>query len=90
MPFDENIGKSQGNSHWISVALSASHVTASVSKSPIQMAGRSDFSFYFQAAVLVHIYTDGSVLVAHGGVELGQGINTKMIQVREVGSLLFL
>ncbi|XP_045150821.1 aldehyde oxidase 3-like isoform X2 [Echinops telfairi] len=38
-------------------------------------------SFYYQAAALVHIYTDGSVLVAHGGVELGQGINTKMIQV---------
>ena len=37
----------------------------------------------FQAAELVQIYTDWSVLVAHGGVELGQGINTKMIQVRE-------
>uniref|UniRef100_A0A0G2K1Z5 Aldehyde oxidase 3 n=1 Tax=Rattus norvegicus TaxID=10116 RepID=A0A0G2K1Z5_RAT len=38
-------------------------------------------TFYHQAAALVQIYTDGSVLVAHGGVELGQGINTKMIQV---------
>lgn len=40
----------------------------------------------FQAAALVQIYTDGSVLVAHGGAELGQGINTKMIQVRGVVS----
>ncbi|GAB1284987.1 Aldehyde oxidase 3 [Apodemus speciosus] len=38
-------------------------------------------TFYHQAAALVQIYTDGSVLVAHGGVEMGQGINTKMIQV---------
>ncbi|XP_049743720.1 aldehyde oxidase 3-like isoform X3 [Elephas maximus indicus] len=38
-------------------------------------------TFFYQAAALVHIYTDGSVLVAHGGVELGQGINTKMLQV---------
>ncbi|KAM4836126.1 LOW QUALITY PROTEIN: aldehyde oxidase 3-like [Thomomys bottae] len=38
-------------------------------------------TFYYQAAALVHIYTDGSVLVAHGGIELGQGINTKIIQV---------
>ncbi|XP_055472592.1 aldehyde oxidase 3 isoform X1 [Psammomys obesus] len=38
-------------------------------------------TFYYQAAALVQIYTDGSVLVAHGGAELGQGINTKMIQV---------
>ncbi|XP_052605482.1 aldehyde oxidase 2 [Peromyscus californicus insignis] len=36
---------------------------------------------YHQAAALVHIYTDGSVLVAHGGNELGQGIHTKMLQV---------
>ncbi|NXA53781.1 AOXA oxidase, partial [Nothocercus julius] len=34
-----------------------------------------------QAAALVHIYTDGSVLLMHGGVEMGQGIHTKMIQV---------
>ncbi|XP_008580344.1 PREDICTED: aldehyde oxidase 4-like, partial [Galeopterus variegatus] len=33
------------------------------------------------AAALVHIYLDGSVLVTHGGCELGQGLNTKMIQV---------
>ncbi|XP_008067993.1 aldehyde oxidase [Carlito syrichta] len=34
-----------------------------------------------QAAALVHIYLDGSVLVTHGGVEMGQGVHTKMIQV---------
>ncbi|XP_016051352.1 PREDICTED: aldehyde oxidase 4-like [Miniopterus natalensis] len=33
------------------------------------------------AGALVHIYTDGSVLVLHGGCELGQGIYTKMAQV---------
>ncbi|MXQ79156.1 hypothetical protein E5288_WYG000674 [Bos mutus] len=34
-----------------------------------------------QAAALVHIYLDGSVLVSHSGCELGQGLHTKMIQV---------
>lgn len=34
-----------------------------------------------QAAALVHIYKDGSVLVTHGGTEMGQGIHTKMQQV---------
>uniref|UniRef100_A0A8C8SZG8 Aldehyde oxidase 1 n=1 Tax=Pelusios castaneus TaxID=367368 RepID=A0A8C8SZG8_9SAUR len=37
--------------------------------------------FLSQAAALVHIYTDGSVLLTHGGIEMGQGIHTKMIQV---------
>lgn len=37
---------------------------------------------------MVHIYTDGSVLVARGRVELGQGVNTKMIEVRKGVSLL--
>ena len=34
-----------------------------------------------QARALVHIYTDGSVGVSTGAVEMGQGVNTKMAQV---------
>ena len=31
-----------------------------------------------QAGALVHLYTDGSVRVAHGGTEMGQGLYTKV------------
>lgn len=37
--------------------------------------------FLNQAGALVHIYQDGSVLVAHGGTEMGQGLHTKMTMV---------
>jgi xanthine dehydrogenase large subunit len=34
-----------------------------------------------QARSLVHIYTDGSVGISTGAVEMGQGVNTKIVQV---------
>ena len=34
-----------------------------------------------QGNALVHVYTDGSVGVSTGAVEMGQGVNTKMLQV---------
>lgn len=36
--------------------------------------------FLNQAGALIHIYPDGSVLLSHGGTEMGQGLHTKMIQ----------
>ncbi|GAB2277012.1 xylitol dehydrogenase [Dionaea muscipula] len=37
--------------------------------------------FMNQAGALVQVYTDGTVLVTHGGVEMGQGLHTKVAQV---------
>ena len=44
-------------------------------------------TFLNKAGALVHIYADGSVLVNHGGVEMGQGLHTKIrrLAARELG-----
>ena len=38
-------------------------------------------SFLNQAGALLHIYTDGSIHLNHGGTEMGQGLNTKVAQI---------
>ncbi len=38
-------------------------------------------TFLNQAAALVHVYTDGSVSLSTGAVEMGQGVNAKMLNV---------
>lgn len=34
-----------------------------------------------QGGALLHVYCDGSVLISHAGVEMGQGLHTKCIQL---------
>eukprot|EP00604_Paraphysomonas_vestita_P000034 CAMPEP_0174825658 /NCGR_PEP_ID=MMETSP1107-20130205/42974_1 /TAXON_ID=36770 /ORGANISM="Paraphysomonas vestita, Strain GFlagA" /LENGTH=945 /DNA_ID=CAMNT_0016057477 /DNA_START=1478 /DNA_END=4315 /DNA_ORIENTATION=+ len=48
---------------------------------PIKYGLNYTAKFMNQGGALVNIYVDGTVLVSHGGVEMGQGLHTKMIQV---------
>ncbi len=48
---------------------------------PLKFGIAFNVTHFNQAGALVHVYTDGSVLVNHGGTEMGQGINTKVCQV---------
>jgi len=48
---------------------------------PVKFGISFNVKHFNQAGALVHIYTDGSVLVNHGGTEMGQGLNTKVAQV---------
>lgn len=48
---------------------------------PVKFGISFNVAHFNQAGALVHIYTDGSVLVNHGGTEMGQGLNTKVAQV---------
>jgi xanthine dehydrogenase large subunit len=48
---------------------------------PVKFGISFNVNHYNQAGALVHVYTDGTVLVNHGGTEMGQGLNTKVAQV---------
>ncbi len=68
------------------VAVAAFNATSPVLKkglalTPLKFGISFNVTHLNQAGALVHIYTDGSVLVNHGGTEMGQGLNTKVAQV---------
>lgn len=48
---------------------------------PVKFGISFNVRHFNQAGALVHVYTDGSVLVNHGGTEMGQGLHTKVMQV---------
>ncbi len=67
-------------------ALAAFNATSPVLKrgiafTPVKFGISFNVPFLNQAGALVHVYKDGSILVNHGGTEMGQGLNTKVAQV---------
>ena len=58
-----------------------------IALTPVKFGISFTATHYNQAGALVHVYRDGTVLVNHGGTEMGQGLFTKVQQVvaRELG-----
>jgi xanthine dehydrogenase large subunit len=52
-----------------------------IALTPVKFGISFNVVHFNQAGALVHVYTDGTVLVSHGGTEMGQGLNTKVCQV---------
>ena len=57
------------------------HVKRGLAITPQKFGISFNTAAFNQAGALVQIYKDGSVLINHGGTEMGQGLHTKMIQV---------
>ncbi|MGH8683267.1 MAG: xanthine dehydrogenase molybdopterin binding subunit [Burkholderiales bacterium] len=57
-------------------------VKRGIAMTPVKFGIAFTATFFNQAAALVHVYQgDGSVLLNHGGTEMGQGLFTKVAQV---------
>ena len=52
-----------------------------IALAPVKFGISFNVKHFNQAGALVHVYTDGSILVNHGGTEMGQGLHTKVAQV---------
>ncbi len=52
-----------------------------ISLTPVKFGISFTTAFLNQAGALVHIYTDGTIAVNHGGTEMGQGLHTKILGI---------
>jgi len=52
-----------------------------IALTPVKFGISFTATHFNQAGALIHIYTDGSIHLNHGGTEMGQGLNTKVAQV---------
>ncbi|MXX15956.1 MAG: xanthine dehydrogenase molybdopterin binding subunit [Gammaproteobacteria bacterium] len=52
-----------------------------ISMTPVKFGISFTVSHLNQAGALVHVYTDGSIHLNHGGTEMGQGLMTKVRQI---------
>ena len=57
------------------------HTKRAIAVTPVKFGISFNLTAFNQAGALVHVYKDGSVLINHGGTEMGQGLHTKMLQV---------
>jgi xanthine dehydrogenase large subunit len=57
------------------------HARRAIAVTPVKFGISFNLTAFNQAGALVHVYKDGSVLINHGGTEMGQGLHTKMLQV---------
>lgn len=57
------------------------HIKRGLALTPVKFGISFTATMFNQAGALVHVYTDGTVLLNHGGTEMGQGLFTKVAQV---------
>ena len=60
---------------------SSAYLKKGIALTPVKFGISFTTTFLNQAGALIHVYTDGSVMLNHGGTEMGQGLFIKVAQV---------
>ncbi len=82
--FNKLINKSNYKKRVIKIKkfnLKNNHQKKGISITPVKFGISFTTIHLNQAGALVHIYTDGSIYLNHGGIEMGQGTHTKIAQL---------
>ncbi|MEH6445218.1 MAG: xanthine dehydrogenase molybdopterin binding subunit [Oceanospirillaceae bacterium] len=59
----------------------SSFMKKGIALTPVKFGISFTATFLNQGGALIHIYTDGSIHLNHGGTEMGQGLHTKVAQI---------
>ena len=62
-------------------SISNPNFSKGIAISPVKFGISFTVTFMNQAGALIHIYSDGSVHLNHGGTEMGQGLFIKVAQI---------
>ncbi len=84
MIYDQLVESSQYHERRKAIAeFNARHefVKRGIALTPVKFGISFTTTYLNQAGALVNIYKDGTVLVNHGGTEMGQGLHTKIQQI---------
>ena len=84
----ELVTELETNAHYARrrAAIRQANITSPIIKrgialTPVKFGISFTATWYNQGGALVHVYTDGSVSINHGGTEMGQGLHLKVAQV---------
>ncbi len=86
--FDEIFSRLKENSHYDKLRKECDifnknnkYLKKGIGLVPVKFGISFTATFLNQASSLVWVYTDGTVSVSHGGIEMGQELNTKIAQI---------
>ncbi len=78
---EESANYQQRRKEIIAFNKTSKYIRKGIALTPVKFGISFTATWYNQAGALIHIYQDGTILLNHGGIEMGQGLYTKVAQI---------